>query len=220
MQKQTEPLLLLLSKELWWSDSHTRSTNHAQLLLPLTQAQLHSPQGLWELHLCSWEEKSSLSCSLNWKTSLSSALTSLLETSTTPSLGKLWDSSGWDPSFSNNFHPDASGRININLAFDQLVHAQFSHTALTVGSLNSSEQKMRDPFPSWAVICARTSWAGLQGISGDFGGFLCYGNTPVYSRGGSRVPGLRSDPGYVPRYPHTPEPSTCSRMHWIWIISF
>lgn len=140
------------------------------------------------MYLCSWEEKSSLSCSLNWKKSLSSALTPLLQTSTAPRVRrslKLWDSSGSDLSFSKTLHT-AHLMPQVELtqiwrfisSFSQF-HTQFSHATFTVGSLNSSGQKMRDPFPSRAVICARTSWAGLQGelgISGDFyamGTHLC-----------------------------------------------
>lgn len=90
-----------LQGTLWWSDSHTRSTNHTQLLLPLTQAQFHCLQGLWELYLCSWEEKPSLRCSLNWKKKLKfSPDLSLTNHHNTqgwklcPSW-KLWDSSGF-----------------------------------------------------------------------------------------------------------------------------
>lgn len=107
----------------------------------------------------------------------------------------------------------ASSRININLASDQLVlsvpRSVFSHW------FHCGQFELLRTENAELGICARTSRAGLQGGTGDFWGFLCYGNTPVYSRGGSRVPGLRSDPEYVPRYPHTPEPSTCSTMHWI-----
>lgn len=77
------------------------------------------------------------------------------------------------------------------------LHTQFSHTTFTVGSLNSSEQKRRDPFPSRAVICARTSWAGLQGelgIFGDFWGFLgismLWEHTCVQQR---RIPSPRTE---------------------------
>lgn len=231
MQKQTEPLLLLFSKELRGdlTATHARQTTHKFC----SHLHRHNSTVFRDYESCTsvaGKEKSSLSCSLNWKNSLSSALTSLLQNTTTARArlcSKLWDSSGLDLSFSMTLHPThlmPQGRININLAFDQLILSVPRSVFLTllslwaVWTLQSREGEILSQAELWYVHQppgpgSRENWGSL-GVSGDL--FLCYGNTPVYSRGGSRVPGLRSDPGYVPRYPHTPEPSTCSRMHWIW----
>lgn len=111
---------------------------------------------------------------------------------------------------------DASGRINTNLAFYQLVlsvpHSVFSRY-FHCGQFELFRTENERSFPKPSCDMCTNLLGRAPGGTGHFWGFLCYGNTPVYSRGGSRVPGLRSDPGYVPRYPHTPEPSTCSRMH-------
>lgn len=166
----------------WWSDSCTHSTNHTQILLPLTQAQLHCLQGLWDLYLCSWEEKSSLSCSLNWKNTWSSALTSLWQSTTTPRARpslELWDSSGLDLSFSVTFHPThllPQGRMNINLEFDQLIlsvpSSVFSHCShCGQFELFRTENERYDfPSPSCDMCMNLPGWA--PGGTGNFWEFL------------------------------------------------
>lgn len=223
MQKQTEPLLLLFSKELCGdlTATHARQTTHKFC----SHLHRHNSTVFRDCESCTsvaGKKKSSLKLftELEKKFKSSPDLSLRNQHSTQgkaqlEAVGQLRIRSFLQQDFAPNT-PDASGRINTNLAFDQLVlsspHSIFSHY-FHCGQFELFRTENERSFPKPSCDMCTKLLGRAPGGTGDFWGFLCYGNTPVYSRGGSRVPGLRSDPGYVPRYPHTPEPSTCSTMH-------
>lgn len=127
--------------------------------------------------------------------------------------------------------PDASGGININLAFDQLLlavpHSLFSH-CFHCGQFELFRTENERSFPQaelWYVHelpgpGSRGNW-GFLGISGDFGGI----SGDFYAKGTHLT--AEEDPESQDwgvntyRGTHTHQnPAHALRMHWIWIISF
>lgn len=130
------------------------------------------------------------------KKSLSSALTSLLQTTTTPRAGSCVPAGSCGTAQDFPFlqqdlppnTPDAPSRITINPAFDQLVlsvpRSLFPHW-FQCGQFELLRTENERSFPKPSCDMCTNLLGQAPGGTGDFWGFLCYGNTPGYSRGGS-----------------------------------